>query len=329
MALRISLPWWPVLALTSPVTVPLVLLRNITFKKNRARADDANRKRLESAEPLELPGLDFLKVTVLVEWEAEEGFLGAPGVSYLLQSDRGSLLFDVGFGPERGVLAHNAARLGFGLDRVDALAISHLHLDHMGGMKAQRSGQVRVPEELGSPGGRPCFLPGKAGAEGFEAEVIEGPRLLAAGIASIGPLARSLFFLGYTEEQALLARIRGKGLVVFTGCGHPTIEVILQMVRRLSNEPIHAVVGGLHFPITSGRGHYAGIQMQMILGTGMPPWRPITDEDLGQAIASINQAGPNHVLLSAHDTCDHAIARFMRELHANTEVLKAGGKIRL
>ena len=30
-----------------------------------------------------------------------------------------------------------------------------------------------------------------------------------------------------TEEQALVARLRGKGLVVVTGCGHPTIEVIL------------------------------------------------------------------------------------------------------
>jgi metal-dependent hydrolase (beta-lactamase superfamily II) len=41
---------------------------------------------------------------------------------------------------------------------------------------------------------------------------------------------------GYTEEQALLARVKDRGLVVFTGCGHPTIEVVLGMFGRLSDE---------------------------------------------------------------------------------------------
>jgi len=71
-------------------------------------------------------------------------------------------------------------------------------------------------------------------------------------------LAWSLFIFGYTEKQALLARIKGKGLVVFTGCGHPTIKVILEMVKRLSDEPLYAIGGGLHFPVTEGRGNRAG-----------------------------------------------------------------------
>ncbi|MDM8539359.1 hypothetical protein QUF70_21605 [Desulfobacterales bacterium HSG17] len=47
--------------------------------------------------------------------------------------------------------------------------------------------------------------------------------------------------------------------MVFTGCGHPTIEVIVQMVRRLSNEDIYAIGGGFHFPVTGRRGNRAGI----------------------------------------------------------------------
>jgi len=188
---------------------------------------------------------------------------------------------------------------------------------------------VTVPEELGTPGGKPCFLPDKAGAEGFNAEVVMESRLLAAGIASIGPLARSFFFFGWTEEQALLAKIKGKGLVIFTGCGHPTIEVILQMVTRLSDKPVYAIGGGLHFPVTSGRGKYRGIQMQMLIGTGKPPWRPITDDDLSSTIKSINAAGPKHVFLSAHDTCDYALKRFQNELKAETDVLRTGATYRL
>ena len=116
--------------------------------------------------------------------------------------------------------------------------------------------------------------------------------------------------------------------MVFTGCGHPTIEVILEMVGRLSNEPLYAVGGGLHFPVTGGRGSRAAIQFQTVMGTGKPPWRRITDEDLSRTITAINEAGPKKVYLSAHDTCDHAPDRMTRELRAETEVLKAGATYR-
>jgi 7,8-dihydropterin-6-yl-methyl-4-(beta-D-ribofuranosyl)aminobenzene 5'-phosphate synthase len=271
-----------------------------------------------------MPELDFLELTVLVEWKAREGFMRDAGVSYLFKTDLGSMLYDIGFGPTRQTVTHNAAKLDFHMDKVDALTISHLHADHMGGIPAQRSRQVTVPDEIMSPEIKSCFLPDRAGAKGFKAELVEKPFLLAAGIASTGPLARSLFMFGFTEEQALLARVKDKGLVVFTGCGHPTIEVVLEMVGRLSNEPLYAIGGGLHFPVTGGRGNRAGIQIQTLIGTGKPPWQRITDKDLSRTISTINSAGPKKVYLSGHDTCDHALDRMMKELNAETEILEAG-----
>ena len=153
--------------------------------------------------------------------------------------------------------------------------------------------------------------------------------MLTAGIASIGPLARSLFFFGWTEEQALLARLKDRGLVIFSGCGHPTIEVILEMMHRLSSEPIYAIGGGLHFPVTGGRNKYKGIQMQMLVGTGKPPWQRVTDDDLSRTIRSINAASPQRVFLSAHDTCDYALKRFKDELKADTHILRTGASYRL
>jgi 7,8-dihydropterin-6-yl-methyl-4-(beta-D-ribofuranosyl)aminobenzene 5'-phosphate synthase len=200
----------------------------------------------------------------------------------------------------------------------------------MGGLAAVRSRQVRLPGSLGRAAGKPCFVPDQAHAEGFDVELVSQPRLLAGGLASTGPLARSLFFpLGLTEEQAVLARLKDKGLVIFTGCGHPTIELILQMVRRLSNERIYAIAGGMHFPITAGRGTYAGVQIQMIVGTGKPPWNRTTDQDLSSTIATINEAAPEKVYLSAHDTCDHALARLGNELTADTHVLSTGATYEL
>jgi 7,8-dihydropterin-6-yl-methyl-4-(beta-D-ribofuranosyl)aminobenzene 5'-phosphate synthase len=327
--LRIHPIWWPLLTIVSPVLAPMLLVRNRRFKKNREMASRVNFERINKAKPLDLPELEYLDVTVLSEWATENGFMGEPGVSYLFQTNQGSLLYDIGFGASSPTLLHNANKLGVGLDQVDALAISHLHIDHMGGMKAARSKQVMVPRELGAPSGKPCFLPDEAGAENFSAEIVKEPKLLAAGIASIGPLARSLFFFGWTEEQALLARVKDRGLVVFSGCGHPTIEVILEMVHRLSSEPIYAIGGGLHFPVTSGRGKYKGIQMQMLAGTGKPPWQRVTNDDLSLTINSINAVSPQRVFLSAHDTCDYALKRFENELKADTYLLRAGASYRV
>jgi 7,8-dihydropterin-6-yl-methyl-4-(beta-D-ribofuranosyl)aminobenzene 5'-phosphate synthase len=328
MSFRVSPVWWPVLAVASPILVPWLAVRNRRFKENRTRAADVNRDRMRVASPLELPELEFLELMVLVEWKAREGFVGEAGVSYLFRTDLGSMLFDVGFGPAGPALTPNAAQLSFSLNQVDALAISHLHGDHMGGIGAQRSRQVTVPDELMASDTKPCFLPDRAEAKGFKAEVVQEPQMLTAGIASTGPLARSLFLFGYTEEQALLARVKDKGLAVFTGCGHPTIKVILDMVRRLSDEPLYVLGGGLHFPVTGGRGDRAGIRFQTILGTGKPPWQRIDDDDLSETIAAINDAGPEKVYLSGHDTCDQALNRMRAELDAETEVLEAGATYR-
>jgi 7,8-dihydropterin-6-yl-methyl-4-(beta-D-ribofuranosyl)aminobenzene 5'-phosphate synthase len=138
-----------------------------------------------------------------------------------------------------------------------------------------------------------------------------------------------LFFLGLCNEQSLVARIKDRGLVIVTGCGHPTIEVILDMVRRLSDQPLYAIAGGLHFPVSESRLTRWGIQLQMFLGTGKPPWQKINDDDLSHAIAHVNAAGPKRVLLSAHDTCDHALKRLGDELRADTTVLEAGRTYRL
>jgi len=100
------------------------------------------------------------------------------------------------------------------------------------------------------------------------------------------------------------------------------------MVGRISIEPIYAVCGGLHFPVTGGRGNRAGIQFQTFLGTGKPPWQRVTDEDLGRAIDAINRSGAKRVCLSGHDTCDYALGRMKQELCAETEVFQAGRSYR-
>lgn len=329
MTFRISPFWWPALGAASPLIIPLLVKRNARYKENRLLAEQQNADRIQKAAPLDLPELDFLELTVLVEEKTEDGFLGDAGVSYVLKSNQGTLLFDVGFGPERPALKHNADRLGFNLDQVDALVISHLHPDHMGGMKATQKKSVIIPESLGSGNNKPCYLPDTSDAAGWRDEVVTAPMMLPGGMASTGPLLRSLFFFGLTEEQAIVANVKDKGLVVIAGCSHPTIEVILAMVSGLSTIPLHTVCGGLHFPVTQGRGSRLGVQFQMLVGTGYPPWRPLNKDDLGNTINALNNASPSQVLLSAHDVCDYSLAEMAGRLNAETDVLKAGKTYRI
>lgn len=123
--------------------------------------------------------------------------------------------------------------------------------------------------------------------------------------------------------RPLLFYMTSKRHVVFSACTHPGIETVLAMASRLCSDSIHAIVRGMHFPLTESRLKKPGLQAIMVFGTGKPPWRRLTDQDLDMAIAAINRAAPARVLLSAHDICDCALQRISRELKGETEVLKA------
>ena len=49
------------------------------------------------------------------------------------------------------------------------------------------------------------------------------------------------------DDQALIANVAGKGLVVLTACGHAGVVNTVHYARRLTGEErVHAVIGGFH-----------------------------------------------------------------------------------
>jgi 7,8-dihydropterin-6-yl-methyl-4-(beta-D-ribofuranosyl)aminobenzene 5'-phosphate synthase len=49
------------------------------------------------------------------------------------------------------------------------------------------------------------------------------------------------------DDQALVVHVRGRGLVVLTGCGHAGAINIVRHAQRLTGvETLHALLGGLH-----------------------------------------------------------------------------------
>jgi 7,8-dihydropterin-6-yl-methyl-4-(beta-D-ribofuranosyl)aminobenzene 5'-phosphate synthase len=49
------------------------------------------------------------------------------------------------------------------------------------------------------------------------------------------------------DDQAAILHVRGKGLVVLTGCGHAGIVNIVRYARKLTGvNEVYAVIGGFH-----------------------------------------------------------------------------------
>ncbi|HET9738528.1 MAG TPA: MBL fold metallo-hydrolase, partial [Solirubrobacteraceae bacterium] len=190
------------------------------------------------------------------------------------------VLFDAGLTPDG--LVENMRRLELDPRDIDVIVLSHGHWDHTTGMDGlvHRLGRANVPvlihpdfwsrRRLALPGREPVELPStsKAALEGAGFEIVEQEQpsfLLDGSLLVTGEVDRTTDFeQGFPiheahrdggwqpdplilDDQALVASVRGRGLVVLTGCGHSGIVNILRYVRKLTGEDrVHAVIGGFH-----------------------------------------------------------------------------------
>lgn len=135
--------------------------------------------------------------------------------------------------------------------------------------------------------------------------------------------------MGLTLEHSLAMHVEGKGIVLIIGCGHQTIEKIIQRSKEIFDEPIYAIIGGLHFPIHDGRIKIGPVNIQRVVGSDRPPWAGLNENDAKQAIAAIKAVFPKIVALSPHDSSDWALDKF-RQAFGDTYVdLKVGKEIRI
>ena len=213
------------------------------------------------------------------------GLMAEHGFSALVTVRRGdtttSVLFDTGLSPD--AMVTNADRLGLDLSGVHAVVLSHGHLDHVGGLAglAGRRGTRSLPmvvhplvwtrRRLALPGGGaddwPTLSKRALTSEGFDVIERRQPSLLVDGsILITGEVDRTTdfehgmppahqYWTGTTwepdplilDDQALVVNVRGKGLVIVTGCGHAGAVNIVRYAQRLTGVPrLHALVGGLH-----------------------------------------------------------------------------------
>jgi 7,8-dihydropterin-6-yl-methyl-4-(beta-D-ribofuranosyl)aminobenzene 5'-phosphate synthase len=275
----------------------------------------------------DLGEVERLSILPVVERHTRDpGLHGEPGVSYLIRADGLTLLFDTGLGTGHDLTAleSNAVALDVPLDDLDCVVISHLHADHVGGPRPQLRHTFSLGNERQVPGSTPAFVPTEMAHPRADVCVVEEARVIGPGVAVLPPLPRMLFWLGPIAEQALVVNVRGRGLVLVTGCGHPEIERMMAAAEKVVEAPVHAVVGGLHLPV-----HALGTPLlpQAVLGNPNWPWRPISEEDAREVIRTIAERGPDLVALSGHDSTQWTIQAFGQAFGDRYRTLRVGEEI--
>jgi len=189
-----------------------------------------------------------------------------------------AILLDAGL--SKNCLSHNVREMGLDLSGVEAVVLSHGHFDHTGGLeevfcgagrqvplivhpdaflRRRRTAQGRDPVELPPPD---AVAWKKAGADIIRRN---GPSTLAAGhLLVTGEVERTTSFEKrlpamevyvngrwepdpVRDDQALVANVKGRGLVVISGCAHAGIVNTVRYAKKLSGaRRVHAVMGGFH-----------------------------------------------------------------------------------
>lgn len=193
---------------------------------------------------------------------------------------RHRILLDTGY---TGIpLIHNAELLGLDLNEIEALVLSHAHMDHTGGLQRlldrldKRIPIVVHPDAFIYP----RFLRLKDGKkqrfprtlvrsvlEARNVEVVESrsPVLISEETILVsGEVERRTEFEKaipnafvekdgkeekdpIPDDQAIIMHLKGKGLVIVSGCSHAgIINTLLHASAITGEERIHGIMGGFH-----------------------------------------------------------------------------------
>lgn len=142
---------------------------------------------------------------------------------------------------------------------VEALFVTHEHIDHLFGLQAvlelRPDITIYIPSTFHAEAER--FIAGGDFPEAHAANAVphtgEIVRLEPGGVHPLMPGLAAVGFdlpimLGIVGEQSLYADLEREGLVALTGCGHRGFERIIDFAfqRLARGDKLHGLYGGLH-----------------------------------------------------------------------------------
>ncbi len=208
------------------------------------------------------------------------------GLSYYVETTvsgkASACMFDFGLDPV-GVM-NNIALLGIDVGKANAFSLSHGHWDHYtSAVSILRQNQSRITAGTPFYVGEEAFAhryalrPGATELTDFgqlKREDIEALGLKVVEVKTLVEIIPGAYFTGNIErvtayekvpmtfqikrgekiehdtfpgEQAIFFNVKGKGLVVLSGCAHAGIvNTIKQAQKVASADKVHAIMGGFH-----------------------------------------------------------------------------------
>jgi len=271
-----------------------------------------------------------------------DALLAEHGLSLLVTvfegEDSHKILFDTGYS-QTGV-PHNLTQLEVDLGEIEALVLSHGHMDHTGSLYevldriekpiplVTHPDAFLSPRYFGLDDGRKLLFPQpltRTKLKERDVELMENraPTLIAENMILVtGEVKRvTTFEKGLpnalvekdgklendpiSDDQALVIHLKKKGLVVISGCSHAGIINTALCAREIAGtETIHAVLGGFHL---SG---------------------PFFEQIIEDTIKELKQMKPA-VVVPMHCTGWKAIQRFSEEFPDAFVLNSVGSKITL
>ncbi len=318
------------------MSLPLftLILLNKRFERNKQLADkEWSITKLKKLD--DMGTIEHLEIIPLIDYHTEGNFLTEEGVSYYIKADDIGILFDTGLNDKEkhpSPILKNMEALGIKLEDFNYIFISHLHGDHVGGSKWSQNKTFSLSGMQLDLSHVKAFTPVSMTHPTATISQVEGPEVIANGIASIGSIRNPLFFFGEVFEQSLAINVEGKGIVIIVGCGHQGIQKIIDRTEALFDTPIYGIIGGLHLPIPEFPGDditWAGLPIFKFIVTRRPPWEPWHKEDRDYTLDYIKVRNPKLVALSPHDSSMESIDVFKETFKKAYTDLKVGKIIKI
>lgn len=320
----------PALLLTPLVITFLIGMMIFNFKRGKQKAKEYNRdmgiKKIENIGETET-----LKITPLIDWYTEkESLKGEAGSSYLIDTDENKILFDLGLNAENehpSPLLYNMGKLNIKLEEIDTVIISHNHIDHIGGLKWQRKNSFSLSGKQIDIDDKKIYTPVEMEYPGTFVKCTKESSKICEGVTTTGTIANQLV-LGWIEEQAVAINLKNKGIVLVVGCGHQTVPKLVKRCEELFDETPYAIIGGLHFPVSGGRGNFFFSLFQKYAGIDKLPWNRNKFTHVKKTIEELKDENVEKIGLSSHDSCDKSISIFKNKMREGYIEIKVGKEIK-